>query len=286
MEPTPGVQKIRPEPLLGMTPIFLNLPSNQYLQPMTSRLHSQWAQGRPAFNFFLTIPNAWTAEVMARTGFDAITLDMQHGLIDFATALQQLQAISTTGALPFVRLQWNEPSLIMKMLDAGAAGLICPMIETVEDTLAFVRACRYPPEGIRSYGPIRAGRLAEGNYFQTANREVLAFAMIETASAADNLAAIAAVPGLSGLFVGPYDLSVSMGLERVADIHAPALRRVLERVLAACEKNGLIPGIYSGNTPHLAELSAMGFRLISTGDDTKLLEQGAKALLGELRGER
>lgn len=250
---------------------------------MTSRLRGRWAEGRPAYNFFLTIPNAWTAEIMARTGFDAITLDMQHGLIDFATALQQLQAIGTTGAVPLARLQWNEPSHIMKMLDAGAAGLICPMIETAEDTLAFVRACRYPPEGIRSYGPIRAGRLAKGNYFQTANREALAFAMIETASAADNLEAIAAVPGLSGLFVGPYDLSVSMGVEQVADIHGPALRSVLDRVLAACKTKGLIPGIYSGNTGHLAELSAMGFRLISTGDDTKLLEQGARALLQELR---
>ena len=250
---------------------------------MPSRLRNQWAQGQPTFNFFLTIPNAWTAEVMARTGFDAITLDMQHGLMDFSTALQQLQAISTTDAVPLVRLQWNEPSIIMKMLDAGAAGLICPMIETAEDTAAFVRACHYPPAGIRSYGPIRASRLSEGNYFQEANREVLAFAMIETAAAADNLEAIAAVPGLSGLFVGPYDLSVSMGLKRVADIHDPALRAVLERVLAACEKRGLTAGFYSGNVAHLAEVSEMGFRLISTGDDTKLLERGAKDLLDELK---
>ena len=249
---------------------------------MTSRLRNLWAQGRPALNFFLTIPNAWTAELMARAGFDALTLDMQHGLIDYQTALHQLQAISTTDTVPLVRLQWNEASIIMKMLDAGAAGLICPMIETAEDTAAFVRACRYPPDGIRSYGPLRAGRLSGGDYFQTANREVLAFAMIETAGAAGKLEAIAEVPGLSGLFVGPYDLSVSMGLKEVADIHDPALSAVLRRVLAACEKNGLIPGIYSGNLEHLAELSGMGFRLISTGDDTKLLERGARELLGEL----
>ena len=252
---------------------------------MNARLRNQWAQGRSSYNFFLTIPNAWTAELMARTGFDAITLDMQHGLIDFSIALQQLQAISTTKAVPFVRLQWNEPSIIMKMLDAGAAGLICPMIETADDAAAFVRACLYPPAGNRSYGPVRAGRLAESDYFKTANQQVLTFAMIETASAAENLEAIAAVPGLSGLFVGPYDLSVSMGIEQVADIHDPTLRAVLERVLAACEKHGLVPGIYSGNTEHLRELSEMGFRLISTGDDSKLLEQAARVLLGEMRGE-
>lgn len=250
---------------------------------MTSRLQNLWAQGQPAYNFFLTIPNAWTAELVARAGFDAVTLDMQHGLIDFATALQQLQAIGTTETVPLVRLQWNEPSIIMKMLDAGAAGLICPMIDTAEDTAAFVRACHYPPEGIRSYGPIRAGRLAPGDYFREANEEVLAFAMIETASAAENLEAIAAVPGLSGLFVGPYDLSVSLGQQRIADIYDPVLRDVLRRVLAACAENGLIPGIYGGSAEHLRELSGMGFRLLSTGDDTKLLEQGAQALLGELR---
>lgn len=250
---------------------------------MTSRLHNLWAQGRPALNFFLTIPNAWTAELMARAGFDALTLDMQHGLIGYDTALHQLQAIGTTGTVPLVRLQWNEPSIIMKMLDAGAAGLICPMIETAEDTAAFVRACRYPPDGIRSYGPLRAGRLADGDYFQTANRQVLAFAMIETAAAADNLEAIAAVSGLSGLFVGPYDLSASLGLERMGDIHDPTLQTVLKRVLAACEKHELIPGVYGGSVEHLLDLAGMGFRLLSTGDDTKLLEQGARGLLGKLR---
>ena len=250
---------------------------------MTSRLRNLWAQGQPAYNLFLTIPNAWTAELMARAGFDAVTLDMQHGLIDFSTALQQLQAISATDTVPLVRLQWNEPSIIMKMLDAGAAGLICPMIETAEDTAAIVRACHYPPAGIRSYGPIRAGRLAGGDYFQTANREVLAFAMIETAAAAGNLEAIAAVPGLSGLFVGPYDLSASLGLERMGDVHDPSLMAVLKRVLAACEKHGLIPGVYGGSVEHLLDLAGMGFRLLSTGDDTKLLEQGARGLLGKLR---
>ncbi|MCB0551355.1 MAG: 2,4-dihydroxyhept-2-ene-1,7-dioic acid aldolase [Lewinellaceae bacterium] len=253
---------------------------------MTSRLRNQWAQGLPTYNFFLTIPNAWTAELMARSGFESITLDMQHGLIDFQTALHQLQAIGTTDAVPLVRLPWNEPSIIMKMLDAGAAGLICPMIDTAEEAAAFVRACHYPPAGIRSYGPIRAARLAEGDYFQTAHSTLLTFAMIETASAADNLEAIAAVPGLSGLFVGPYDLSVSLGIKGIADIHDPALRAVLERVLKACQKHQLISGIHSGNTEHLAELSGMGFQLLSTGDDTGLLEKGAKDLLGALRREK
>ncbi|MCO6490071.1 MAG: hypothetical protein J5I98_16790 [Phaeodactylibacter sp.] len=251
---------------------------------MTSRLQNLWAQGLPAYNFFLTIPNAWTAELMARAGFDAVTLDMQHGLIDFATALQQLQAISTTETVPLVRLQWNEPSIVMKMLDAGAAGLICPMIDTADDAADFVRACRYPPAGIRSYGPIRAGRLAPGDYFRKANEDVLAFAMIETASAAENLEAIAAVPGLSGLFVGPFDLSISLGLEWAGDIHDPALQSVLKRVLAACGKHGLIPGVYGGSVPHMLDLAGMGFRLVSTGDDTKLLEQGARGVLEELRG--
>ncbi len=244
---------------------------------MPNPLRERWAEGQPTLNLFLTIPNAWTAELMAQSGFDALTLDMQHGLIDFNTALSMLQAINTTDTVPLVRLPWNEPSIIMKMLDAGAAGLICPMIDTAREATAFVRSCHYPPDGIRSFGPIRAARLTEEDYFETANREVLAFVMIETASAAEHLEAIAATPGLDGLFVGPFDLSVSLGLEKIADIHDPELNAILQRVLKTCEKNELISGIYTQSLEHAATLAHMGFRLISTGDDTSMLAQAAKS---------
>lgn len=250
---------------------------------MSQRLRQKWALNQPALNFFLTIPNAWTAELAAHSGFDALTLDLQHGLISADTALPMLQAISTTSAVPLVRLPWNEPSVIMKMLDAGAAGLICPMIDTAEEAARFARACRYPPEGIRSFGPIRARLLEEGDYFQVANRKVLAFAMIETASSLNMLEAIAATPGLDGLFVGPFDLSVSLGLKRIADIHDPTLNNALKSVLAACRRHQLAPAVYTGSIAHAAELAAMGYRLISIGDDTAILAEGARNKLAELQ---
>ena len=250
---------------------------------MSQLLRQKWALKQTALNLFLTIPNSWTAEMMAHSGFDALTLDMQHGLISVDSALHMLQAITTTPTVPFVRLPWNEPSIIMKMLDAGAAGLICPMIDTAEEAAQFARACRYPPEGIRSFGPIRARLLEEDDYFQVANRQVLAFAMIETASSLHMLEAIAATPGLDGLFVGPFDLSVSLGLKRLADIHDPILNDALKSVLASCKRHRLVPAIYTGSMAHAAELAAMGFQLISPGDDTGILAEGARQKLEALR---
>lgn len=250
---------------------------------MSQLLRQKWALNQPALNLFLTIPNSWTAELIAHTGFDALTLDLQHGLISPDSALPMLQAISTRAVTPLVRLPWNDPAVIMKMLDAGAAGLICPMIDTAEEAAQFVRACRYPPEGSRSFGPIRARLLEEGNYFQQANRQVLAFAMIETASALNMLESIAATPGLDGLFVGPFDLSVSLGLDRIADIHHPTLHNALKNVLAACKRHRLVPAVYTGTIAHAAELAGMGFRLLSIGDDTAILSEGARQKLEELR---
>ena len=131
-------------------------------QPIKERLH----QGELILNAWLTIPSAWTAELLAHDGYDALTIDMQHGLIGYETALSILQAISTTDAVPFVRVAWNDPSTIMKMLDAGAQGIICPMINTRSQAEAFVGACRFPPQGYRSCGPIRAELYSDGDYVQ------------------------------------------------------------------------------------------------------------------------
>lgn len=242
----------------------------------TSPLRQRWHNGHPTLNALLTIPSPWTAELMAHAGYDVLTLDMQHGLIDYATALGMLQAMAPTEVVPMARLRWNAPSHIMQMLDAGAWGLICPMIDTAEDVRRFVGACRYPPRGYRSFGPQRARLYSEGDYFQTANDEVLAFAMVETAAAVDNLEDLAAVPELDGLFIGPYDLSVSLGLERLVDVHDPALRRVLDRVLALCARHDLVPAIYTGSVEDAVFLAGLGFRLVTVGQDTGLLEAAAR----------
>ncbi len=220
---------------------------------------------------FLTIPNAWTAEMIASKGFDILTLDMQHGLIDFQTAVSIFQALQWTNANVFVRLKCNDPAHIMQMLDAGAKGLICPMIETADDVRDFIKACLYPPEGIRSYGPTRAQFGHAENYLKTANSNIFTMAMIETAEAVYHLAKIAQVPGLNGLFVGPFDLSVSMGVEKLADINNPTVSKTLQEVLVTCREHNLISGIFTAKRNDISKLKEMGFQLIGYHTDMGLL---------------
>ena len=198
---------------------------------MQTRLQHIWAAGRSATNAWLTIPSPWTAELVAAAGFDSVTIDLQHGLIGYETAVAMLQAMSGSDAVPLARLEWNDPATIMRMLDAGALGLICPLINTAAECAAFVGACRYPPAGYRSYGPIRAGLRWGTDYFAQANVSVTALAMIETAQGLENVAEIAATPGLDGLYVGPFDLSISLGLARPADFTDPVLLAALDAVL-------------------------------------------------------
>lgn len=230
------------------------------------------------WNTFLTIPSPWTAELMARSGFDSVTIDMQHGLMDFQVAFAMLQAISGTQAKAFVRLPWNDPAVIMHVLDAGASAVICPGLNTRQEVEAFVGACRYPPIGYRSYGPIRASLVHGPDYVKTANEEVLALPMIETAQAAENLESFLDVPGVSGLFIGPYDLSVSMGLSRLGDIHDPGMQQVIRRVLHSCKKAKKLAVIFSANLQYAKELAAMGFDIVCYTSDSALLQEAAKAV--------
>ena len=248
-----------------------------------NRLKHLWQENRTAINAWLTIPSAWTAEVIAHTGYDSLTLDLQHGLADYATALAMLQAISTTDVVPLARAPWNEPAIIMRLLDAGAYGLICPMINTRAEAEAFVGACRYAPVGYRSYGPTRAVLYAGEDYAAHANAEVLTLAMIETAQALKNVDDIAATPGLDGVYIGPADLSLSLGLPKLADFTNPNLLRALDTILEATAKHNLIPGIHAGTPENAIMLDDRGFRLVTPATDTALLRAGAEAALTQTR---
>ena len=176
------------------------------------------ADGKTVLNAWLAIANPFSAELMAHQGFDAVTIDLQHGPVDFQAAVGMLAAISTTPAVPMVRVPWNEPILTAKLLDAGAYGVICPMINSKAEAEALVGACRYPPRGARSFGPNRALLYGGADYWQHANDEVLVFAMVETREAVNNLDEIVSVEGLDGVYVGPSDLSLS--------IRRPSIRRI------------------------------------------------------------
>ncbi len=150
-------------------------------------------------NGWLSIGSSYVAELAAHQGYDSLTIDMQHGMVGFEACVGMCQAIATTGAIPMARPSENSPAEIMRLLDAGSYGIICPMISTAADAVRLVEACRYPPAGRRSFGPARGLLYGGLDYFTAANTEILVFAMIETVAALDNLDAILATPGLDGI---------------------------------------------------------------------------------------
>ena len=180
---------------------------------MPTKVAKLWASGKACVNGWLAIPSGFSAEVMAQCGFDSVTVDMQHGAQDFLSMLACLQAMQAHPVTPLVRVPWNEPGIIGKVLDAGAMGIICPMINSKKEAEAMVQYCKYPPLGARSNGAFRAGMYGEGGaYMATANTETLCIPMIETKQAVKNIDAILDVEGIAGIYVGPSDLGLSYGL--------------------------------------------------------------------------
>lgn len=245
-----------------------------------------WRRNETACTGWLNLPSSWSAEVMAHAGFDALVIDMQHGLMDRAGMLAMLQAIGAAGIPGLVRTSWNDPSALMQPLDAGAYGVICPMVGTRDECEAFVSACRYPPRGIRSFGPTRSLVSIGADYLARAATFALTFAQIETAAGLANVEAIAAVPGLDGLYVGPWDLSLAMGLPEPGNLLDPALSQALDRILAAARSRGLVAGIYTASAEAGLQMAARGFRLVNVATDTSLLQQGAVEAARRAKGGR
>ncbi|THH37744.1 HpcH/HpaI aldolase family protein [Neolewinella litorea] len=238
------------------------------------QLHQLLTRTSSLGNVFMTLPAPFLAERMGSSGVESITLDLQHGSIEGDAVLGLVQAIRAGGAIPLARLAWNRPELIMKALDYGIEGLICPMVDTAEEARAFVRAAKYPPLGNRSFGPFRAAMLLEGNYFAAANEQTLCFVMIETAGAVDELDAIAATPGLDGLYIGPWDLSVSLGRPRQGDFSDPELLAVFDRVQDVAREKGLFTGIFTTRPKDAAAMAARGFDLVTWGTEELMFQRG------------
>ncbi|MEI7771753.1 MAG: aldolase/citrate lyase family protein [Chloroflexales bacterium] len=243
-----------------------------------SPLRQRWATGGVTYNGWLTIPAPWPAELLVEVGFESLTIDLQHGLIDDPAALQILQTVDQRRCAALVRLAWNEPAAIMRALDRGAAGVIAPLISSPADVVALVAACRYPPAVARSFGPIRVGVAHGATDLAAISAVPLIFPMIETAAALEQLPAIADVAGISGLYVGPADLSLSRGLPLPVDFSSPTLRAALTAVASACAARGLIAGVYA-NVAAAADLAALGYRLITIVSDGDLIRQGGAAAL-------
>ena len=248
-----------------------------------NRLRQLWAEDKPALNGWLAIPNSFSAEVMAHQGWDSLTIDMQHGVIDYAALVPMLQAISTTNTVPIVRVPWLEPGILMKALDAGAYAVICPMVNTREDAQKLVHYTSYAPQGTRSFGPIRATLYGGADYPQHANGTIVRFAMIETAQALDNLDSILSVEGLDAIYIGPSDLSLSLGCKPVFDDVDPKAQQAIEHIMARAKAHGVVAGIHNGRADVARARVELGFRFVTLGSDARLLAAGSQELLSAMR---
>ncbi len=241
-------------------------------------------EGKPIINGWLQIPSSFSAEVMAHQGWDSLTIDMQHGVVDYPNALQMLQAISTTDVMPLARVNWNEPGQIMKILDAGCYGVICPMVSNKFEAEKFVQACMYPPKGYRSFGPIRGLIYGGSDYGEYANDEILKLAMIETKEALDKLDEIMSTPGVDGIYIGPADLSLAIGEKPSFDNQegSPQYKKIVE-ILEHAKKNNIAAGIHNASAEYAKKMIDIGFNLVTIGSDQKALTTGAKSEISKIK---
>jgi 4-hydroxy-2-oxoheptanedioate aldolase len=247
------------------------------------RLRELWDARRPMVGGWCSIPSTLSVEVMAATGFDWVCIDTQHGLIGYEDMAAMLQALDARGAPSFVRVPWNEPSAIQKALDAGADGIIVPMVGSAAEAAAAARACRYPPLGYRSWGPVRASLRSPAYDPRGANEGVLCVVMVETVEGVEHVDEIASTAGVDGILIGPSDLSLSSshGVETPGDKASDL--KLIETVLAACERHGIVAGIACPTAAHLIRWAGMGFRMFQLSGDVPLLSRAAGAILEEAR---
>jgi 4-hydroxy-2-oxoheptanedioate aldolase len=248
-----------------------------------NNLRRIWKAGGAAVNGWLAIPNVFSAETMAHQGWDALTIDLQHGVVDYQAALAMLTAISTTPTVPVVRVPWLEPGILMKTLDAGAYGVICPMVNTREDAQKLVAWTHYAPRGTRSFGPVRALLYGGADYPQHANDTIVAFAMIETRQALENLDAILSVEGLDAVYIGPSDLSISLGCKPGFDDVEPPVAQAIDHILDRARAHGLVAGIHNGTPEAALRRIAKGFQFVTVSSDARLMAAGAQQVIGAMR---
>ena len=241
----------------------------------SNRLRELFKADTAAVSGWMSIDSAFAAEVVGSSGFDAVVIDCQHGMAGHAQMVAMLQALSHTPAVPLVRVSGNSLPEINRALDAGAYGVICPLVNSVAEATAFARACRYPLNGVpgdRSMGPARGLLYGGADYAQQANTQVLALAMIETAAGLDAVEAIAAVPHLDGLFVGPTDLGIALGLGTAAALDHPQMAAALQRVHRACLAQGKVAGIWCATAELASAMVQLGWRFVVPGHDVGMLK--------------
>jgi 4-hydroxy-2-oxoheptanedioate aldolase len=240
-------------------------------------------KGETVYSGWCGLPYPIVAELIGREGFPAVTLDGQHGLWDIAAMAAAITQLRLAGAAPIVRVPVGEFATVSRALDFGAEGVIAPMINMPADARAYVSFAKFPPVGERSWGPHRATTLAnmpdQKVYLREANELTVTFAMIETQTALDNVAAIAATPGIDGLFLGPADLSIALSNGRNVDPMAGEVDREIDRIVAAASKAGKVMGAYCHTAERAVALAKRGIKFLAVGSDMGFLRAGAASVL-------
>ncbi|WLQ35194.1 aldolase/citrate lyase family protein [Streptomyces castrisilvae] len=240
--------------------------------------------GRTVVNAWVSSGSPYAAEALSHCAYDAVTIDLQHGMFGIDTAIALLQGVSAGPAVPMVRCTQLDPAEIGKLLDAGAYGIICPSIDTPQQCAELVAACRYPPLGRRSYGPARGLLYGGPDYPAAADRTVQVWAMVESATALENLDAILAVPGLDGVYVGPNDLALSLGVRPATVPMAPVVEQALARVATGAHAAGVAAGVYCGDAATARRMADIGYDLVTPGNDIVLLREAAGRRISEFHG--
>ena len=250
-----------------------------------NKIKQMMKEGKSVVNGWLQIPSTISVEVMAHQGWDSLTIDMQHGLVDYTNALSMLQTISSTEVTPLARVNWNEPGQIMKILDAGCYGIICPMVSNKKETENFVQACMYPPYGYRSFGPIRGLIYGGADYAIHANDEILKFAMIETRESLEKLDEIMSTPGLDGIYIGPADLSLAIGETPGFDrSESTKVYSEILKILEHAKKNNIFAGIHNATPEYALKMLDKGFDMVTIGADQRFISSGAKNVVEKMKG--
>ncbi len=241
--------------------------------------------GAPILNAWLAIPSAYSAEVMGHQGYDSVTVDLQHGMIGFDAAVAMLQALSSTPAVPLARVSKCDYALVMQLLDAGAYGIICPMVSSAREARDFVSYCRYPPAGQRSFGPARGLLYGGPDYFAKADGEIMALAMLETREAVAEADAILATPGLDGIYVGPNDLCLAYGKQPSPETDDPEVAGVIVDLARRTRAAGKVAGIFCSSGNAAGRRIAEGFGMVTPGNDVALLARASKEAIAAARSE-
>lgn len=242
-----------------------------------SKIRDRWDHGQAAVSAWLSIGNAYSAEIAGWSGADGVLVDLQHGMTDVQCMISMLQAISSTPATPIVRVPACDPPVIMKALDAGAYGIICPMIDSPEDAARFVAATRYPPLGGRSFGPARALLYGGSDYFEHADRMIIRLAMIETAGGLEAVEVICRVDGLDGIFIGPNDLGLALGEGTSGDPVSSKMTEAIARCLRTAKRCGKHAGIFCPSGKVAARRAGEGFDFVVPSSDANLLKSAVAA---------